>query len=64
MATANNKPRVVIYGCGQYGGFFTRFAVQKGWAIVAVFNRIGPKVGQELGRVAGLGREALCGKAE
>ena len=52
-----NKPRVVIYGCGQYGGFITRFAVQKGWTVVAAFNRAGSKIGQDLGRVAGLDRD-------
>ena len=53
----SSKPRVVIYGTGQYGGFITRFAVQKGWTIVAAYNRAGAKVGQDLGRVAGLGRD-------
>ena len=51
------KPRIVIYGTGQYGGLVARFAVQKGWPIVAAFNRAGPKVGQDLGRVIGLGRD-------
>jgi 4-hydroxy-tetrahydrodipicolinate reductase len=58
MANAGtSKPRVVIYGCGQYGGFVARFAVQKGWPIVAAFNRAGAKVGQDLGRVIGLDRD-------
>jgi 4-hydroxy-tetrahydrodipicolinate reductase len=58
MANAGtSKPRVVIYGCGQYGGFIARFAVQKGWPIVAAFNRAGAKVGQDLGRVIGLDRD-------
>ncbi len=57
MSTSSSKPRIVIYGVGQYGGFFTRFAVQKGWTIVAAFNRAGPKVGLDLGRVAGLDRD-------
>jgi 4-hydroxy-tetrahydrodipicolinate reductase len=47
----------VIYGVGQYGSIITRLACEKGWPIVAAFNRAGPKVGQDLGRVAGLGRE-------
>ena len=51
------KPRIVIYGTGQYGGFVARFAVQKGWPIVAAFNRAGKKVGQDLGRVVGLGKD-------
>ena len=32
-------------------------AVEKGWTIVAAFNRAGPKVGQDLGRLAGLERD-------
>lgn len=48
------KPRIVIYGVGQYGGYVARFAAQKGWPIVAAYNRAGPKVGQDLGRVVGL----------
>lgn len=54
---ASAKPRIVIYGVGQYGGFITRFALEKGWPIVAAFNRAGSKIGQDLGRVAGLGRD-------
>lgn len=52
-----DRPRIVIYGVGQYGQFITRFAAAKGWPIVAAFNRAGPKVGQDLGRVAGLDRD-------
>lgn len=52
-----DKPRIVIYGCGQYGGFITRLAVDKGWPVVAAFNRAGPKVGQDLGQVVGLERD-------
>ena len=54
---SNVKPRIVIYGIGQYGGYVARFAAQKGWPIVAAFNRAGPKVGQDLGRVVGLDRD-------
>ena len=50
------KPRIVIYGAGQVGQYIARFAVQKGWPIVAAFNRAGAKVGQALGRLAGLSR--------
>lgn len=56
MATST-KPRIVIYGAGQFGQYITRFAVAKGWPIVAVFNRAGAKVGQDIGRLAGLGRD-------
>ena len=47
-------PRIVIYGTGQFGGYITRFALQKGWTIVAAYNRAGPKVGQDLGVLAGV----------
>jgi 2,4-diaminopentanoate dehydrogenase len=57
VSTSTSRPRIVIYGVGQYGGFITRFAVQKGWPIVAAYNRAGPKIGQDLGRVAGLDRD-------
>lgn len=50
-------PRLAIYGVGQYGALITRFAAQKGWPVVAAFNRAGPKVGQDLGRVVGLDRD-------
>ncbi|MCK9563282.1 MAG: hypothetical protein M0R02_11255 [Bacteroidales bacterium] len=51
------KPRIVIYGMGQYGCLIAKLAVEKGWPIVAAFNRAGPKVGQDVGRVAGLERD-------
>lgn len=49
-----NPPRLVIYGIGQYGSHVAHFAVEKGWPIVAAYNRAGDKVGQDLGRVIGL----------
>jgi 4-hydroxy-tetrahydrodipicolinate reductase len=52
-----NPPRIVIYGVGQYGTMIARLAADRGWPIVAAFNRAGPKVGQDLGRIAGLGRD-------
>ena len=48
------KPRIVIYGVGQYGGQVARYAIEKGWQIVGAVNRAGPKVGQDLGTVLGL----------
>lgn len=51
------KPRLVIYGVGQYGQYLVRFAVQKGWPIVAAFNRAGEKVGRDIGRLANLDRD-------
>lgn len=53
----NTKPRLVIYGVGQYGSYIARFAIAKGWSVVAAFNRGGPKIGQDLGRVIGLNRD-------
>jgi 4-hydroxy-tetrahydrodipicolinate reductase len=47
----------VIYGAGQYGLEAARIAIAKGWPIAAALNRAGPKIGQDLGRLAGLGRE-------
>lgn len=60
MAAINGtgkKPRIAVYGVGQFGQYVTRFAVQKGWTVVAAYNRAGAKVGQDLGQVAGLGRD-------
>lgn len=53
----DTPPRLAIYGVGQYGCLITRLAAAKGWPVVAAFNRSGPKVGQDLGRVAGLGQD-------
>jgi len=50
-------PRIVIYGIGQYGAMIARLAADRGWPIVAAFNRAGPKVGQDLGQVVGLNRD-------
>lgn len=52
-----NPPRLAIYGMGQYGQMIARLAVAKGWPIVAAFNRAGPKVGQDVGQLIGLGRD-------
>jgi 4-hydroxy-tetrahydrodipicolinate reductase len=52
-----DPPRIVIYGVGQYGAMIARLAADRGWPIAAAFNRAGPKVGQDLGRLAGLGRD-------
>jgi len=42
---------------GQYGQYIVRLATQKGWPIVAAYNRAGEKVGQDIGRLAGLDRD-------
>ena len=56
MANTSKLP-IVIYGVGQYGSMIARLAADRGWPIVAAFNRAGAKAGQDLGRVAGLGRD-------
>ena len=49
MAAKNRqKPRIVLYGAGNFGQRVTRFAVENDWSIVAAFNRAGDKVGQDL----------------
>ena len=50
-------PRIAIYGTGQYGLEAARIALARGWPIVAALNRTGAKVGQDLGRLAGLERD-------
>jgi 4-hydroxy-tetrahydrodipicolinate reductase len=45
---------MVIYGVGQYGKRVAGIAAAKGYPIAAAVNRAGEKVGQDLGRVAGL----------
>ena len=57
MNPANSVPRLVLYGIGQYGQMMVRMAAKKGWPIVAAYNRAGAKVGQDIGRLAGLGKE-------
>jgi 4-hydroxy-tetrahydrodipicolinate reductase len=57
MGKSPLKPRLVLYGTGQFGQRIARLAVEKNWPIVAAYNRAGPKVGQDLGRLAGLGRD-------
>jgi len=55
-ATTFQAPRLVFYGIGQYGSHVARMAVEKGWPIVAAYNRAGAKIGRDLGEVIGLGR--------
>lgn len=45
---------ILIYGTGGVGLSITRMLVAKGWPIVAAVNRAGPKIGQDLGTLAGL----------
>jgi 2,4-diaminopentanoate dehydrogenase len=57
MSAEASKPRIMIYGVGQYGGLVTKLALKKGFPIVGAVNRAGKKVGQDLGRVIGLERD-------
>lgn len=50
-------PRVAVCGIGFVGSTLVRLVAEKGWQLVAAFNRKGEKVGQDVGRVAGLGRD-------
>ena len=47
-------PKIAIYGTGQYALEAVRIIVEKGWEIVAAYNRAGAKVGHDLGELAGL----------
>ncbi len=51
------KPRLAVYGTGQYGLEAVRIAAGYGWPIVAAWNRAGSKVGQDIGALAGLDRK-------
>lgn len=57
MTHAKVQPRLVVYGVGQFGQMIVRLAADKGWPVVAAFNRAGAKVGQDVGRLAGLDRD-------
>jgi len=47
-------PKIAVYGTGQYALEAVRIIHQKGWQLVAAYNRAGTKVGQDLGTLAGL----------
>ena len=49
-----SAPRILLYGTGKYGLEFARLAFARGWPIVGAVNRAGPKVGRDLGELAGL----------
>lgn len=57
---ANEKqfaPKIAIYGIGFVGSRLVRLIHDKGWEIVAAYNRAGGKVGQDLGRLVGLEKD-------
>ncbi|MEM9879065.1 MAG: hypothetical protein AAF862_07285 [Pseudomonadota bacterium] len=47
------KPRLLIYGTGRHGQETALLAAELGWRIAAACNRAGPKIGQDLGLLAG-----------
>lgn len=49
MSEDKSVIRIVICGAGYYGGRIAAMAVEKGWQVVAAFNRAGDKVGKDLG---------------
>lgn len=51
------KPKVAIYGIGFFGKLLVQLAHEKGCEIVAAYNRAGEKVGQDIGRLAGLEKD-------
>ncbi|RZI61390.1 MAG: hypothetical protein EOP94_00610 [Zymomonas sp.] len=57
MSAQKTPPRIAIYGMGQFGQMIARLADEKGWPVVAAFNRAGPKIGQDVGQLIGLGRD-------
>jgi 2,4-diaminopentanoate dehydrogenase len=50
------KPRIVLCGIGQYGRITAEAALDCGYEIVGAYNRAGPKIGKDLGRVFGWDR--------
>ncbi|MGQ0700799.1 MAG: hypothetical protein ACT4PZ_21470 [Panacagrimonas sp.] len=50
----NTEFKLAIVGIGFVGQALVRLAHRRGWRVVAAYNRPGSKVGQDLGRVAGL----------
>ncbi|MCK9505628.1 MAG: hypothetical protein M0Q95_15775 [Porticoccaceae bacterium] len=56
MTESNNAIKCVVYGAGFVGQELARLIDEKGWQLVAVYNRAGDKVGRDIGEVAGLGR--------
>lgn len=45
---------IVIYGAGKVGGRVAALAAARGWPLAGALNRPGPKIGEDLGVLAGL----------
>jgi hypothetical protein len=54
QAQNRREPPVMIYGVGSYALEAVRILIEKRWPIVGAVNRAGPKIGQDLGRLADL----------
>jgi 4-hydroxy-tetrahydrodipicolinate reductase len=55
ISRATSAPKgVLLYGTGRVAQIVTRLLVDRGWPIVAAFNRAGDKIGKDLGLLAGL----------
>jgi 2,4-diaminopentanoate dehydrogenase len=55
--TTAARPRVVICGAGYYGGFVAQALEDSGYELVGAYNRAGPKIGQDIGRVTWRNRD-------
>lgn len=51
------SPKLAVYGIGFVGSRAVKLIHEKGWEIVAAYNRAGEKVGLDVGRLAGLDKE-------
>src|SRR3546814_14104967 len=62
MRYAHSSPpsRMIVYGIGKYGQYIVRFAVQKGWQIIAAYKFGGEEIGRD-GRYL-LGTDAQLGE--
>ena len=50
---SSSKPHLAFYGVGQFGLKTARIALEKGFPIVAAYNRAGEKVGKDIATLAG-----------
>jgi 4-hydroxy-tetrahydrodipicolinate reductase len=54
MSKYPNAPKgIVLYGVGGVGQAIARLLAERHWPVAAAVNRAGPKVGQDLGNLAG-----------
>lgn len=53
MVHNEQSPKIALYGLGFVGQQLAGFVLDKGWPIVAAYNRAGEKVGRDLGELLG-----------